>query len=169
MSTMGKTLYDIEATAHMIRESGKSIYDPLGPEDESLWLPNLKLEQVLNESLRGMSLHGLPLRTRSKAVKEAVCKALGYPVPSSFKKTKPRFPGQNFDTYIQKANNLQVWNEELAASRRYVLIRVSADDVVERVVVLLPNHGGLLCVLSSIESRLLEWPCPRCHARALGS
>lgn len=130
---MGKTVYDIETTAHMIRESGKNIYDPLGPEDESLWLSNLRLEQVLNESLRGMSLHGLPLRTRSKTVKEAVCKALGYPVPSSFKKTQPRFPGQNFDTYIQKANNLQVWNEELDASRRYVLIRVSTDDVVERI------------------------------------
>jgi hypothetical protein len=33
------------------------------------------------------------------------------------------------------------------------------DDVVEGVVVLLPDHGGLLWVLSSIERRLLEWPC----------
>lgn len=130
---MSKTVYEIETTAYMIRESGKSIYDPLGPEDESLWLPNRQLESILNENLCGMSLHGLPLRTRSKTVKEAVCKALGYPVPSSFKKTQPRFPGQNFDTYIQKANNLQVWNEELDASRRYVLIRVSSDDVVQRV------------------------------------
>jgi len=128
---MAKTLYEIQATAHKIRESGKSIYDSLGPHDESLWLPNLQLEEMLNRSLQGMSLRGLPLRTRSKVVKEAVCKALGYPVPSSFKKTQPRFPGQNFDTYIQKANNLQVWNEDLDASRRYVLIRVSSDDVVQ--------------------------------------
>ena len=130
---MGETVYEIETTAHMIRESGKSIYDPLGSAAKSLWLPNLRLETLLNESLRGMSLHGLPLRTRSKTVKEAVCKALGYPVPRSFKKTQPRSPGQNFDTYIQKANNLQVWNEELDASRRYVLIRVSPDDVVQQV------------------------------------
>jgi len=130
---MGKTVYEIQTTAHMIRESGKSIYDPLGPEDRSLWVPNLQLEELLNESLCGMSLCGLPLRTRSKTVKEAVCRALGYPVPRSFKKTQPRFPGQKFDTYIQKANNLQVWNEEPDASRRYVLVRVSPDDVVQRV------------------------------------
>jgi hypothetical protein len=66
-------------------------------------------------------------------VKSAVCKALGYPVPSSFAKTKPRFPGQMFDTYTQKSNNLQVWNEELAPTRRYVIIRISGGDVIERV------------------------------------
>jgi len=130
---MAKTVYEIHTTAMKIRESGKSIYDPLGPHDQSLWVPNLELEQLLNGKLRGMPLRGFPLRTRSKVVKEAVCKALGYPVPRSFKKTQPRFPGQNFDTYTQKSNNLQVWNEELDASRRYVLIRVSGDDVIERV------------------------------------
>lgn len=130
---MAKTFYEIQTTPHMIRESGKTIYDPLEPRDRSLWLSNIRLEEILNESLRGMSLHGLPLRTRSKVVKEAVCNALGYPVPRSFKKTQPRFPGQNFDTYIQKSNNLQVWNEELDASRRYVLIRVSSEYVIQRV------------------------------------
>jgi hypothetical protein len=58
---------------------------------------------------------------------------LGYPVPDSFRRTRPRFPGQHFDTYVQKANNLQVWNDELEATRRYVLIRVSPEDVVSRV------------------------------------
>jgi len=130
---MSKIEYEIETATYMIRESGKSIYDSLGPEEKSLWLPKRQLELLLNKNLYGMSLHGLPLRTRSKTVKEAVCKALGYPIPRSFKKTQPRFPGQNFDTYIQKANNLQVWNEELDVSRRYVLIQVSADDVVQRV------------------------------------
>jgi hypothetical protein len=66
-------------------------------------------------------------------VKTAVCKALGYPVPKSFAKTQPRFPGQMFDTYTQKSNNLQVWNEELTPARRYVIIRISNDDVIERV------------------------------------
>jgi len=130
---MAKVVYRIHPIAHKIRESRKSIYDPLGPHDTSLWLSNLQLEDILNRNLRGMSLTGLPLRTRSKVVKEAVCKALGYPVPQSFRKTQPRFPGQNFDTYIQKANNLQVWNEDLNASRRYVLIKVSNDDIIHRV------------------------------------
>jgi hypothetical protein len=91
------------------------------------------LQAILDEGLRGLSLAGLPLRTRSKVVKERVCRALGYPVPLSFQKTQPRFPGQMFDTYTQKSNNLQVWNEELSASRRYVLIRVADNDVVTRV------------------------------------
>lgn len=34
---------------------------------------------------------------------------------------------------MQKSNNLQVWNEELAPTRRYVLIRVLADDRIARV------------------------------------
>ena len=59
--------------------------------------------------------------------------ALGYVIPNSFKKTQPRFIGQNFDVYNQKANNLQVWNEDLDPNRRYVIIKISADDIIERV------------------------------------
>lgn len=77
-----------------------------------MWIPAEQLEHLFDKALKGISLAGLPLRTRSKVVKTAVYKALGYPVPSSFKKTRPRFPGQCFDTYVQKADNLQVWNEE---------------------------------------------------------
>src|SRR5690606_6578278 len=87
----------------------------------------------LDDGLRNLSLAGLPLRTRSKVVKTRVCEVLGYPVPASFQKTQPRFPGQLFDTYTQKSNNLQVWNEELSPTRRYVIIRVSDADVIARV------------------------------------
>ena len=80
-----------------------------------------------------MSLEDLPLRTRSKVVKEQVCRALGYPIPRSFRRTQPRFPGQLFDTYVQKSNNLQIWNEEISASRRYVIVRVDAQDVIANV------------------------------------
>ena len=38
-----------------------------------------------------------------------------------------------FDTYSQKSNNLQVWNEELAPTRRYVIIRISGRHVIDRV------------------------------------
>jgi len=122
-----------ERYVEAIRRSGLSIYDPIEIGDSELWVPSPELEVLLNGAMTGVSLAGLPLRTRSKVVKEHVCRALGYPVPSGFKKTQPRFPGQFFDTYAQKSNNLQVWNEELAPTRRYVIIRVGGDDVITKV------------------------------------
>jgi len=116
-----------------ISQSGYSIYDGIEIGDPKLWVPSAELEEILDIKLRGIKLTGLPLRTRSKVVKEYVCRALGYPVPKSFQKTQPRFPGQNIDTYVQKSNNLQVWNEELDPIRRYVLIRLSSDDEITRV------------------------------------
>lgn len=116
-----------------IADSGLTIYDDIEVGDPSLWVPTPELEALLDAELRGVSLVGLPLRTRSKMVKEHICNALGYPVPPSFRKTKPRFPGQLFDTYVQKSNNLQVWNEELSPARRYVIIRVNAEDRIARV------------------------------------
>ena len=116
-----------------IRASGFTIYDPVEIGDPNLWIPAPALEVVLNTGLRGLNLAGYPLRTRSKCVKAAICKALGYPVPGSFAKTRPRFPGQLFDTYTQKSNNLQVWNEELSPTRRYVIIRISNMDIIQRV------------------------------------
>ena len=116
-----------------IRRSGLTIYDPIEIGDPNLWIPAPALESLLNAALRGLSLAGLPLRTRSKVVNTAICKGLGYPVPTSFARTKPRFPGQLFDKYTQKSNNLQVWNDELTPARRYVIIRISDADVVQRV------------------------------------
>jgi len=116
-----------------IRKSGLSIYDAIEIGDPDLWIPTPELEEILDSEMRGISLAGLPLRTRSKVVKEHVCRVLGYPVPPSFRKTQPRFPGQLFDTYVQKSNNLQVWNEELSSVRRYALIRVNEGDVITRV------------------------------------
>ena len=116
-----------------IRKSGITIYDEIEVGDPNLWLPAPELESELDTKLRGLSLGGYALRTRSKVVKEAVCEALGYPVPKSFRKTQPRFPGQNFDTYGQKSNNVQIWNEEVSPIRRYVLIGINGLDRVERV------------------------------------
>ncbi len=116
-----------------IARSGLSIYDQIEIGDLRLWIPAPALEVLLDRGLRGIDLTGLALRTRSKVVKSAVCKALGYPVPRTFTKTKPRFPGQMFDTYSQESNNLQVWNEELSPTRRYVIIRISGRHVIERV------------------------------------
>lgn len=127
-----------------IRKSGLTIYDPVEIGDPVLWIPTLDLQSLLNEGLAGISLAGLPLRTRSKVVKEHVCTALGYPIPRSFQKTQPRFSGQMFDTYAQKSNNLQVWNEELAPTRRYVIIKVNAEDRITKVKVVTGDRLALL-------------------------
>jgi hypothetical protein len=123
----------IENYVANIGASGLTIYDVIDIGDLKLWIPTPELEEVLNGALVGTSLTGLPLRTRSKVTKEHVCRALGYPVPRSFKKTQPRFVGQLFDTYVQKSNNLQVWNEELSPTRRYAIIRVDDVDVICKV------------------------------------
>lgn len=114
-----------------ISASGLTIYDSL-LDQPHLFIPNDVLETLLSKGLKGLVLDQ-PLRTRSKVLKSKVCSVLGYPVPKSFKKVQPRFPGQNFDTYVQKSNNLQMWNEEVSASRRYVIIRVNEKDVVTKV------------------------------------
>ncbi|WP_276678325.1 hypothetical protein [Thalassolituus oleivorans] len=127
-----------------IQERRLTIYDKIAVGDPNLWIPTSKLEQILNYSLSGVSLSGLPIRTRSKVVKERICEALGYPIPTSFKKVQPRFSGQFFDVYVQKSNNLQVWNEDLSPERRYVLIKVTDFDVISKVKVVTGQDLSLL-------------------------
>lgn len=116
-----------------IEKSHISIYDYIDPEDRDLYIPSYALERILSDALVGLSLFGLPLRTRSKVVKTEICHALGYPAPNSFRKTQPRFLGQNFDVYTQKSLNVQIWNEEVDANRRYVFLRANQDDVITAV------------------------------------
>ena len=117
-----------------ISASGKTIYDPLVQTPELIFTTE-ELEQTLRTKLSGLLLDQ-PIRTRSKVVKSAIARSLGYPVPRSFLKSKPRFPGQDFDVYVQKSDNLQIWNEELSPLRRYVLVRVNEDNKVETVKVI---------------------------------
>lgn len=135
-------------SAHLIAErikaSGKSIYDLAPLSDNSLWISDSDLHSLLVKGLCGLSLAGLALRTRSKVLKSAVCEAIGYSIPKSFKKTQPRFPGQNFDTYTQKSKNLQIWNEEIVPERRYVIIHISEDDIIDGVRVILGKDLALL-------------------------
>jgi hypothetical protein len=132
-----------------ISASGKDIYTPIEIGDLNHWIPSQHIETLLNEAMCGLSLAGLPLRTRSKAVKTAVCDALGYPVPKSFKKTQPRFFGQQLDTYSQKALNLQIWNEELSPIRRYAIIQILEDDKVGKVRVV---NGQQLAILDKTDT-----------------
>lgn len=133
-----------ELYVEAIRQSRLSIYDRIEIGHPDLWIPTPTLEHLLNAAITGVSLAGLPIRTRSKVVKEHVCRALGYPVPDSFKKTQPRFVGQFFDTYVQKSNNLQIWNEEIALTRRYVIFRVDSKSVIAGVKVVTGHDLALL-------------------------
>lgn len=111
-----------------IAKSGKTIYDALH-DGSDYFLASGNLEAILLAGLVGLDLN-YPLRTRSKVLKSKICEILGYPVPASFRKSKPRFPGQDFDTYVQKSNNLQIWNEEITPTRRYVIIRLDEGSKV---------------------------------------
>ena len=113
--------------------SGLTIYDPISANDPGLFIPKDDLEFILRDSMSGLSLKGLPLRTRSKVVKQEICKALGYPIPTSFKKVQPRFYGQNFDVYTQKSMNVQIWNEDIDLTRRYVFLQADDTDTIVNV------------------------------------
>jgi len=119
-----------------IIQSGISIYDTEAMSNPVLYIPTDTLELLLNNGLIGMSLSGLPLRTRSKFVKAVICKTLGFPVPISFQKTKPTFPALNMDIYTQKSMNLQIWNEEIEPTRRYAIIQVNNKDKIQKVKVI---------------------------------
>lgn len=137
------------AARERITATGTSIY----AEPSATHLLSIpQLERMLIAELRGMSL-AFPLRTRAKITKQAVCRALGYPVPSSFQKTRPRFPSQNLDVYVQKNNNLQIWNEEIDATRRYALIRVDERDCVTAVRVLTGEEVALLDKTGTLTSK----------------
>lgn len=117
-----------------IHALGLSIYHQ--PQDyPHLLIEHGDLESVLNKALRGLNLN-YPQRTRSKHAKAAICQALGYSVPENFTNTQPRLLGQNLDCYVQKANNLQVWNEDIVASRRYAIVRIDDAGIVTRVKVI---------------------------------
>ena len=79
-------------------------------------MPADLLEVLLQTELVGHRFEAVALRTRSKLAKSEVCRVLGYPIPKAFRKLKlqPRFPGQHFDTYVQSADNLQIWNAEIS-------------------------------------------------------
>lgn len=116
-----------------IRKSGQSIYEPIEVGHPLYWIPTPDLQVLLEHGLRGLSVKGLPIRTRSKMIKARVCESLGYPVPDRFQRCRPRFLAQQLDVYVQKASNLQIWNEELSPERRYAIVQVSADDAVQAV------------------------------------
>lgn len=121
---------DGERVRRRVAASGASIYDEPEFDGSPLFYSAGALETVLHSYLVGLSdLGGLPVRTRSKVAKTLVCEALGYEPPSSFTKTQPRLRHANLDVYVQESSNLQVWNQEVDAARRYVIIIVKGGIV----------------------------------------
>ncbi|MDP1589516.1 MAG: hypothetical protein Q8M07_17320 [Prosthecobacter sp.] len=117
------------ALVDAIRAAGIGIYDP-HPLTDELLIPKTLLEGLLRQELFQIDLlSGVP-KTRSKILKQKIAEVLGYSVPKSFRRRdhNPAFPGQNFDTYGQQASNLQVWNQSLVVSRRYVIVSIGNDN-----------------------------------------
>jgi hypothetical protein len=139
--------------AEYIRSHGLDLYGQ--PEDPSsrAYFSNEILQHHLSHNLVGISLANLPLRTRSKVAKESVCTALGYHSPSAFRKTRPRFPSPNLDIYVQKADNLQIWNQEIDPLRRYVVIGLDQADRVYAVRVLSGQELALLDNTGTLTSK----------------
>lgn len=133
-----------------IAKSNSSIYDK---SKKQLLIPSEVIEVILKRKIIGLSLFGLPLRTRSKRLKQEICKALGYQIPRSFKKTQPQFPNQNFDTHSQKSNNLQIWNKKIDPTRRYAVFKISSNDVVENLRVLTGQELALLDTTGTLTTK----------------
>jgi hypothetical protein len=139
--------------ARYIKDSQLDLYAAPADEKSPAYYPNEILEERLVSKLAGESLAGLPLRTRSKVAKQLVCAVLGYAAPPFFKKTQPRFPSPNFDLYVQKSDNLQIWNEEVDLSRRYVILELDHTDTITAARVLSGQELALLDTTKTLTSK----------------
>ena len=130
-----------------IQESKLNMYHLILPTNDNLFIPNVILERLLRSRLANICLGNVPCHSRPKFIKSEICAALGYPIPSPFKKTRPCFPGQNFDVCIQQGAELPLKADEIIESKRYVILRVNGKQTITDVKV---YAGGKLAVLASM-------------------
>lgn len=116
-----------EGIASRIREARATIYSGCDP-DSDQYYPIRVLEARLQHFLVNRQWDAPP-KTRAKLGKIAVAEALGYLEPPSFRKTRPRFPHQNLDSFFMQSGNLQIWNEEIDPERRYAIVRLDQRNV----------------------------------------
>lgn len=124
-------LEDALAIRAAIAEHGFDIYRSL-TDHPKLVYARPELEALLSHELIGRVFEG-PNKARGKAVKQAVAAALGYPVPASLRRIKPRFPGQDLEVHTQQSRNLQIYNEEVSPTRRYVVVGLNSRSEVTAV------------------------------------
>lgn len=123
---MASVLDDALAIRGAVVALGFDIYEPLTDHPNVVYT-RAQLAALLSRELVGRAFDA-PIRTRAKLAKQAVAAALGYPVPPTLRKVKPRFPGQDLDVYVQRSSNLQVWNDEVSPGRRYAVLGVDDDN-----------------------------------------
>ncbi|MBM7366342.1 hypothetical protein [Gordonia hydrophobica] len=113
-------------------EEKLSLYDPPATADSNLFYTPAELEALLRAELVGRTeLAGLAVKTRAVLAKSMVCSTLGYVPPKSFKRVNPRLPHPAVDVYAQQADNLQIWNEEVDAERRYVILVLDESQILD--------------------------------------
>jgi len=141
---MSSRLRDALAKRAALAELGLDIYAPLTEHPEVVYTL-AELEALLRHKLVGR-VFDAPQKTRGKLAKQAVAATLGYPVPPALRNTKPRFPGQDLDVYVQQSNNLQIYNHAVNPTRRYAVLGVDAANQVRRVRVL---EGSVLALFDT--------------------
>lgn len=115
-----------------IETEGMDVYSPPATAASDFFFAPDELEVLLRHELVGRrDLAGLAVRTRAVVAKRLVCTALGYDAPMSFKRVNPRLPHPAVDVYAQQSNNLQIWNEEVDAQRRYVILILDESEILD--------------------------------------
>lgn len=118
-----------------------------------LYIPNGELEALLHDGMVGCDdFARLPIKSRSKMARIKVCQILGYDVPRSFPRAsgRARLAGQDLDVFVQKSNNLQVWNKDLVSTRRYAVVALDDNECVVLVRVV---YGADLASLATSSTR----------------
>jgi hypothetical protein len=154
-------LEDAFAVREVVEALGFDIYEPLARHPQAVYSRS-ELQAVLRHELVGRS-YDPPIKTRAKLAKQAVAAALGYPVPSNLSKTKPRFPGQDLDVYVQQSDNLQIWNDEVSPTRRYAVLRVDEGNRVTAVRVV---EGSQLAELDKTGTLTSKYQAKRIRGRS---
>lgn len=96
-----------------------------------------ELREKLEQRFVGSGeLKDLPIKTRAKRARIMACEALDWPVPKSFPRQAPRFPAENFDIVVQKANNFQVYNRPVNVAQRYAIVLLDKEQSVKEIKVL---------------------------------
>ena len=132
MTSSNRPLLIAYRRAAAIQLANIDIYQSLISDKADLIFTDEELQALLTARLTGSTLSG-PLRNRSKLAKQLVAIAMGYKPPTSFRKKKPRFPGQNLDVYVQMSDNLQIWNQDILPNQRYVLIRPDSQGIIRAI------------------------------------